>query len=63
MPEIVTDVPADLAIFPPAPGCNSTLCMFIPTGISWSGKQFPVLISILGPFSILSPTLIFWGAN
>ena len=39
-------------IRPPAPGCNSTLCIFIPTGISCKGKQFPILISTFGPFSI-----------
>ncbi len=57
------DGPADLAIFPPPPGLISTLCMSIPTGISDNGKQFPTLISEFGPFEILSPTLISWGAK
>ena len=40
-------------------GFPSTLCISIPTGISCKGRQLPTLISILDPFSILSPTLIF----
>ena len=61
--EIETEVPADLAILPPDPGCSSTLCISMPTGISFNGIQFPTLISLLDPFSILSPTLIFCGAK
>ena len=47
----------------PPPGFISTLCISIPTGISDRGKQLPVLISELGPFDTLSPTLIPWGAK
>ena len=47
---MVTEEPAALAIFPPAPGCISTLCISIPTGISCNGKQFPILISEEEPF-------------
>ena len=39
-----TDVPADLAIFPPPPGLISTLWTSNPAGISLSGKQFPVFL-------------------
>ena len=45
-----TEVPADLAIFPPPPGFISTLCISIPTGISLSGKLLPIFISELDPF-------------
>ena len=63
MPEILTDVPADLAILPPAPGSISTLCKLIPDGISLKGIQFPFLISIFEPFCKVSPTLTFCGAK
>ena len=50
MPDIETDVPADLAIFPPPPGLISTLWMSIPTGISFKGRQLPIFISDFDPF-------------
>ena len=61
--EIETEVPADLAIFPPPPGLISTLWISIPTGISDNGKQFPTFISESPPFEILSPIFIPCGAK
>ena len=55
--------PADLAICPPLPGFNSTLCMIVPTGTAFNGIAFPGLISALFEEITLLPINNFCGAK
>ena len=48
--------PALRAICPPLPGFSSTLWIWVPSGMFFSGSALPGRMSTLGPETIVSPT-------
>ena len=55
------DVPAERPIWPPRPGCNSTLWTTVPVGIFASDMQFPTAISASSPDITVMPTVRRFG--
>ena len=49
-------VPAERASAAPLPGCSSTACTSVPTGMADSGKALPGLMSTSVPLMTMSPT-------
>ncbi len=56
-------LPADRAIFAPAPGFSSTAWTMVPTGMLANGSAFPGRMSAVGPDMIRSPTETPCGAR
>jgi hypothetical protein len=59
----VAEVPAALAIWPPRPGNSSTLCIWVPRGMSPRGSVFPGLMRALGDDVIVAPGFRSCGAR
>jgi hypothetical protein len=58
-----TPAPAERASWPPRPGCISTLCTSVPTGMLASGSALPTVMSARGPDSTIMPTRRRFGAR
>src|ERR1700712_98358 len=57
-----TEAPAERAIFAPPPGFSSMAWMTVPTGMFFSGRLLPGLMSADAPDSMMSPWLSLFGA-